>query len=291
MVNTISKKLLLLILALTLYFCTGCAVNPITGEEELMLVPESQDIEIGREYAPEVEKQLGGRIDNPSLQNYIDSVGQKIARISHRPNWEYHFVAVKHKSTNALALPGGYIFVTKGMLEKLTTEAQLAALLAHEIVHVTARHSSAAMSREMGLTLVFLGLGASGANIPQDAGRAAGFALQLIGLKYSRVQERQADLAGLDYMVAAGYNPYGAVELMQMIEEQDKIRPVEFLSSHPSPENRIISLNARIQTRYDSPEGLRTGKDAYSTAVLDRLPNIVDQASDGLDHLNGLGHP
>lgn len=286
MVNTISKKLLLLILALTLCFCTCCAVNPITGEEELMLVPENQDIEIGCKYAPEVEKQLGGRIDNPSLQNYIDGVGQKIARISHRPNWEYHFVAVKHKSTNAFALPGGYIFVTKGMLEKLTTEAQLAALLAHETVHVTARHSSAAMSRQMGLTLVFLGLGASGAKISQDTGRAAGFALQLIGLKYSRVQERQADLGGLDYMVAAGYNPYGAVELMQMLEDQDKVKPAEFLSSHPSPENRIISLNARIQTRYDSPEGLRIGKDAYSTAVLDRLPNIVDQASDGLDHLN-----
>ena len=277
---------MLLILGPIFYLCAGCAVNPITGEEELMLFSEGQDLEIGRNYAPEIEKELGGRIDDESLQNYIDSVGQKIARISHKPNWEYHFVAVKHKSTNALALPGGYIFVTKGMLEKLTTEAQLAALLAHETVHVTARHSSAAMSREMGFTLVFLGLGASGAKISQDTGRAAGFALQLIGLKYSRVQERQADLGGLDYMVAAGYNPYGAVELMQMLEDQDKVKPAEFLSSHPSPENRIIYLNARIQTRYDSPEVLKIGKNAYSTAVLDRLPDIVDQASDGLDHLN-----
>lgn len=286
MVNTISKKLLLLILALTLCFCTGCAVNPITGEEELMLVPENQDVEIGRKYAPEVEKQLGGRIADESLQNYINSVGQRIARVSHKPDWEYHFTAVEHKSVNACALPGGYIFVNKGMLEKLTTEAQLAALLAHEIVHVTARHSSAAMSRQMGLTFVFLGLGASGAKITQDAGRAAGFALQLIGLKYSRVQERQADLGGLDYMVAAGYNPYGAVELMQMLEGQDKVKPAEFLSSHPSPENRIIYLNAKIQTRYGSLEGLKIGKNAYSAAVLERLPNIVDQASDGLDHLN-----
>jgi len=268
-----SGKIRLLIISLTSCLLIGCAVNPITGEEELMLVPESRDIEIGRKYAPEIEKQLGGRIDDPSLQNYIDRVGQKIARISHKPDWEYHFVALKDDSLNAFALPGGYIFITKGMLEKLTTEAQLAALLAHEIVHVTARHSSAAMSREMGISFLFFGLSAAGAKIPQDAGRAVGLTLQLIGLKYSREHEREADVAGLDYMVVAGYNPYGAVELMQMLQDQDKVRPAEFLSSHPSPGNRIISLNARIQTRYGSLEGLRIGKDDYRRSVLDRLTN------------------
>ena len=280
----ISGKIRLLILGLTSCLLIGCAVNPITGQEELMFISENKDIEIGRKYAPEIEKQLGGKIDNPSLQNYIDSVGQRIARISHRPNWEYHFVAVEHKSINAFALPGGYIFVTKGMLEKLTTEAQLAALLAHEIVHITARHSSAAMSREMGISFVFLGLSVAGAEIPQDASRAAGIALQLIGLKYSREHEREADVAGLDYMVVAGYNPHGAVELQQMLQEQDNVRPAEFLSSHPSPKNRIISLNARIQTRYDSPEGLKIGKNAYRTTVLERLPKDPSEISP-LDHL------
>jgi len=251
-----------------------------------MFISENQDIEIGQKYAPEIEKQLGGKIDDASLQNYIDSVGQRIARISHRPNWEYHFTAVEHKMINAVALPGGYIFVTKGMLEKLTTEAQLAALLAHEIVHVTARHSSAAISKQMGLSFLFLGATAAGAKIPQDAARAAGLALQLIGLKYSRENERMADVAGLDYMVVAGYNPYEAVELHQMLKKQDKIRPAEFLSSHPSPKNRIIYLNARIQTRYDSPEGLRIGKNAYRSAVLDRLPDIEKPSPDKLDHLN-----
>ncbi len=241
-----------------------------------MLISENQDIEIGRKYAPEIEKQLGGRIDDESLQNYINSIGQKIARISHKPSWEYHFVAVEDKSINALALPGGYIFVTKGMLEKLTTEAQLAALLAHEIVHVTARHSSAAISRQMGLSFLLFGLSAAGAKIPQDAGRATKLALQLIGLKYSREHEREADVAGLDYMVVAGYNPYGAVELQQMLQRQDKVRPAEFLSTHPSSENRTISLNARIQTRYSSPEGLRIGKDDYRRIVLDRLTNLTN---------------
>ena len=279
-----SGKIRLLILGLTSCLLIGCAVNPITGQEELMLLSESQDIEMGRKYAPEIEKHLGGKIDDESLQNYIDSVGQRIARISHRPNWEYHFTAVEHKMVNAIALPGGHIFVTKGMLKKLTTEAQLAALLAHEIVHITARHSSAAISRQMGLSFLLLGATAAGAKIPQDAGRAAALALQLIGLKYSRVQERMADVAGMDYMVVAGYNPYGAVELHQMLQKQDKLRPAEFLSSHPSPKNRIISLNARIQTRYSSPEGLRIGKNAYRSAVLERLPTDPINKSP-LDHL------
>jgi len=269
-----SQKFLLLILGLVFYLGAGCAVNPITGEQELMLFSEKQDIEIGRQYAPEIEKQLGGRIANQSLQNYIDSVGQKIARVCHKPNWQYHFTAVKHKSVNACALPGGYIFITKGMLEKLTTEAQLAALLGHEITHVVARHSTAAMSRQQGLSLLLLGLGAAGAlpkQTSEGAIRAAQIAWQLISLKYSREDERQADLAGLDYTIAAGYNPYGMVETMQMLQEQHNIRPIEFLSTHPSPENRIISLTARIETRYKNPQGLKIGKQDYHSNVLEHL--------------------
>ena len=136
-----SKKLGLLILYLILSLCVGCAINPITGEEQLMLIPQHQDIVIGRKYAPEVEKQMGGRIADEGLQNYITDVGHKLVLVSHKPGLEYHFVALESESINALALPGGYVFITKGMLKKLTTEAQLAAILAHEIVHVVARHA------------------------------------------------------------------------------------------------------------------------------------------------------
>jgi len=267
-------KLRLLILALFICLCTGCEVNPITGREEFMLVSEENDIAIGRKYAPEVEKQLGGRIADDCLQYYIDSVGQKIARISHKPHWEYHFTAVEDKSTNAFALPGGYIFITKGLLEKLQTEAQLAALLAHEIVHVVARHSAAAQSRQGGMILLVVGLGTAGAlpkNMPEGSARMAQLALQLISLTYSREQEREADLGGVDYTVVAGYNPNGAVELQQMLQEQNDIRPIEFLSTHPSPENRIISLQGRIQTRYQNLEELKIGREDYRRNVLERL--------------------
>jgi len=262
-----------LALVIALCLCVGCAVNPITGEEQFMLIPEEQDVQIGKEYAPEVEKQLGGRIKNEALQNYIDSIGQKIARISHKPYWQYHFTAVNYNMVNALALPGGYVFVTKGMLEKMTTEAQLAALLSHETVHIVARHSSAAMSRQIGVAMIIQGIGAAGAMPDSEAAyHLAQVATQLIGLKYSREHERQADLAGMDYMVRAGYDPSGAVELMQMLEDMDSSRPVEFFSSHPSPENRITYLTVRAKSRYDNLPNLRIGEEDYRTNVLDNLP-------------------
>jgi len=270
-----SKKLGLLILGLIFCFWAGCAVNPITGQEELMFFPQQQDVAIGQKYAPEVEKQLGGRITNEELQNYIDSVGQRIVRISHKPHLEYHFVALEDESVNALALPGGYIFITRGLLEKLQTEAQLAAILAHEIAHVVARDSSAAMSREIGIGILLSAVPSGKA--PRGVLTAADLTRKILGLQYSRGDEREADLAGLDYMVVAGYNPYGAIELQQMLQEQHKIRPVELLSTHPSPENRIVYLRVRIQTRYRNLEALKIGRQDYRSAVLELL---IDNEAD-----------
>ena len=267
----ISKKSGLVILGLFFCLCAGCAVNPITGEEHFMLISEEQDIEIGRGYAPEIEKQMGGRIANESLQDYVDSVGQRIARVSHRPDLEYHFVALEHKSVNAFALPGGYVFITKGMLEKLTTEAQLAGILAHETTHIVARHASAAMSREIGIGILLSAV--TPEKTPQGALVAADLARKILGLRYSRKDEREADFGGLDYMVWAGYNPYGMVETMQMLQDQHEDRPVDFLSTHPSPQNRMAYLNQNIQTRYHNLAELKIGKEDYHRAVLEQLNN------------------
>jgi predicted Zn-dependent protease len=272
MFNLNFQKLFLLVFYSAVCLCIGCSYNPITGQKELMLFPETQDLEIGHQYAPEIEKELGGRIEDEDLQNYIDTVGQKIARISHRPNWEYHYVAVNDKSINASALPGGYIFITKGMLEKLQTEAQLAAILAHETAHVVARDTSNAISNQIGISLL---LAAAAAGQSSGAAMtAAELSRRIIGLNYSRQDEREADMAGLDYMVVAGYNPYGIIETMQMLEDQEKERVVEFLSSHPPPENRIAYLSQRIKSRINSLEGLCVGQQQYSSAVLDRLVTL-----------------
>lgn len=263
------KKFQPLILALSLCFFTGCVVNPITGEEELMLIPEQQDIAIGKKYAPEVEKQMGGRIANANLQNYIDRVGQAIARVSHKRNFEYHFVALQHESVNAFALPGGYVFITKGMLAKLTTEAQLAAILGHEVTHIVARDVSVAMSRQIGIGLLLSAV--TSEKTPRGVLTAANLTRQILDLQYSREDEKDADIGGLDYMVRAGYNPYAMVETMQMLQNQQRTRPVEFFSTHPNPENRIAYLTQEIQAKYYNLEGLKIGKDDYHRNILSAL--------------------
>jgi len=265
------KNLVLLISGLIFCLCTGCAINPVTGEEELMLFPEEQDIAIGSKYAPEVEKQMGGRIANEGLQNYVDSVGQRIARVCHKPHLEYHFVALEDKSVNALALPGGYLFITKGMLKELTSEAQLAAILAHEIVHVVARDTSNVMSNQIGIDILLSAVLSD--KTPRGVLTAADLTRQILGLQYSREDEETADLAGLDYMVLAGYNPYGMVETMQMLQSQQEVRPIEFFSTHLSPQNRMIYLTQRIQTKYYNLAGLKVGKEDYHRAVLKQLNN------------------
>lgn len=263
------KKLGLLTSVFILCSCAGCVVNPITGKEELMLIPEQQDIEIGRKYAPEIEKQMGGIIDDQNLQNYINDVGQKIARVSHKPNLEYHFVALEDKSVNALALPGGYIFITRGMLEKLNTEAQLAGILAHEVVHVVARDTANVMSNQIGIDLLLSVV--TSEKTPKSVLLTTSLTRQILSLKYSRTDEKWADLGGVNYLVKAGYNPYGMVETMKMLEQENTVRPIGFLSSHPSSADRQQYLTNKIQTTYHNVGALKTGKEAYQSSVLQRL--------------------
>jgi predicted Zn-dependent protease len=263
------RKSCFLIAVFLTCFAAGCATNPITGQSQLMLFPESQDIVIGRQYAPEVEKQLGGRIDDQQLQDYVSFVGRQIVRVSHYRNFDYHFVAVQDKSINAMALPGGYVFITRGMLEKLQTEAQLAAILGHEVVHIVARHSSAAISGQIGTDILLSTVISDSPS--QGVQTITSLARTIIDLRYSRKDEREADLAGLDYMVGAGYNPNGMVETMQILEQQREFKTIGFLSSHPVPENRQVYLRDKIEVSYFNLAGLKIGAEEYRTAVLDRL--------------------
>ncbi|HSV26620.1 MAG TPA: M48 family metallopeptidase, partial [Sedimentisphaerales bacterium] len=237
----------------------GCAINPITGRSELNLFTVSDDITLGQKYAPEVEKQLGGAIPNQELQNYINSVGQRVAAVAHTPQFTYRFVAVNDKMMNAFALPGGHIFITRGLLAKLTTEAQLAAVLAHEVAHVAARHSTHQMSRQIGLEILLGAASRGGAG--EGAMTVASLAGQLITLRYSRGQEKEADIGGIDLMIAAGYSPWGMAETMKMIEAHSA-GSVEWLSRHPSPGNRVGYITETIQSRH-LPMNLIVNAEAY----------------------------
>jgi predicted Zn-dependent protease len=247
-------------------FC-GCAVNPVTGQNQLMLVSHAQELKIGAQYAPEIEKQLEGRIDNRILQNYINNVGQNISRVSHMPKLQFRYVAVNHEMVNAMALPGGYIFITKGMLKELDSEAQLAAILAHETAHVTARHSAQAMTTQIGMGLIFSALSDKTASGSMEMARLGS---QIIGLKYSREHEEQADAVGLDYMVRAGYSANAAVETMEVLERQEKTRSIEFLSSHPNPDNRKEKMLRQINLR-QYPQDMIIGQKDYHKYVLENI--------------------
>jgi predicted Zn-dependent protease len=273
------KILISILLVLPAMLLSGCVINPVTGENQLMLIKPAQELEIGRKYGPILEKELGGRIENETICRYIDSVGQKIARASHTPNLKYTFSPVNDEMLNAMALPGGYIIITRGMLEKLETEAQLASILGHEASHVTLRHSAAAMSQQIGMSILLAAVLSQASS--QGAATAAQLGTQLVGLKYSRDNEREADRYGMDYTLKAGYDPKGMVETMDILNKESKIKPVEFFSTHPSPENRRENLLKYIGRKgYDyNFQGLKIGKDEYKKNVLDVLETIPKRKS------------
>ena len=265
---------MLILILLSALLLPGCAINPVTGENQLMLMSPTQDIEIGQKYGPILEKELGGKIEDDALCRYIDSVGQKIAKVSHSPNLRFTFSPVNDEMLNAMALPGGYILITRGMLEKIQTEAQLASVLAHEALHVTARHTAVAISRQIGMEILLSA--ALSQTSSQGAATAAQLGSQLVGLKYSRDNEKEADKYGMDYMVKAGFDPMGMVETMDMLNRENEVRPIEFFSTHPSPENRRENLLRHIGIRgYDNNyQGLKVGKEQYKKNVLDVLEKM-----------------
>jgi predicted Zn-dependent protease len=262
------KRVVLAILLGLSGLMVGCVTNPVTGVSQFMLISRDQEKRIGDQYAPQIEKELGDRIDNTVLQNYISKVGQKVVRASHTPDGDFEFAAVDDDSVNAMALPGGYIFITHGMLEKVETEAQLASILAHETAHVTARHVAAAMSKQIGIDILM------SVAISDETGQAVrtgtNIGIQLMSLRYSRDNEYEADKYGMDYLVGAGYAPGGMIETMDILQKLSETRPIEFLSTHPDPGNRRSELQAKMMWAHDPP-GLKTGRDEYSQNVLANL--------------------
>src|SRR3954467_4608935 len=149
------KKLKLCILLITVL--AGCARNPVTGKRQIVLVSESQEIAMGAQSHPQVRQEYGF-VDNPNLQRYVQALGNKLAAVSHRPGLDWHFTVVNSPVVNAFAIPGGYIYLTRGILAYINTEAELAGVMGHEIGHVTARHSVRQITRQQ-LAQVGLGIG------------------------------------------------------------------------------------------------------------------------------------
>ena len=261
------KTKIIVVCVMLLSYLAGCATNPVTGESELQILSPEWEASTGRKAAAEVEKEFAGSNINPQLQNYVSSVGKKIAAVSHTPHLGFSFKVIDHKSVNAFALPGGYIFITTGMLKQLTNESQLAAICAHEAIHVTARHAAARISQQMVVNATFTLVGSEKTAGAVEIGKIVN---NLAQLSFSREDEKEADLYGLDYLVKAGYSPYGMVEIMEILERQNSSRPIEFFSTHPSPENRIGLIQEQIHRKGYRASG-RVGAEDYKTNVLNNL--------------------
>lgn len=257
-----------LMLALVGSMLAGCAVNPVTGKKELALisVPEAQEIELGQASYPQVIQQMGGSYPDPQLLEYVEGVGERVARYSHRPDLPYKFTVINDSTPNAFALPGGPIAITRGLLIVMENEAQLASVLGHEIGHVTARHSVQGLQRGALLNLgvgVLGGLTSSSSYGPL-AEQAGQIAAGLINNTYSREQERESDRLGIDYMVRAGYDPQGAVELQEIFYRklEGGTQP-DWLSglfrTHPFSKERMLDNQQYIQEQYPRS---RIGNDA-----------------------------
>ncbi|WP_299981088.1 M48 family metalloprotease [uncultured Pseudoteredinibacter sp.] len=248
----------------------GCSTNPVTGKSQLNLMSTSQEISLGqKQYGPSQQSQGGAYDVDPELSRYVNSVGQKLAKLSDRPSLPYEFVVLNNDVPNAWALPGGKIAFNRGLLIHLQDEAQLAAVLGHEIVHAAASHSAQQMSQRQ-----LMGVGAQFAAAAASQSRYRGLIQQGIGLgsqafqaSYGRGQELEADAYGMEYMVAAGYDPQGAVELQETFVKLSKGRQSNWLNnlfaSHPPSEERVAANRERAQ---QMPPGTRN-KAAFDRAM------------------------
>ena len=246
----------------------ACALNPATGKRQLALVSEGQEIELGRQAAQQVEQTIG-LVDDVELQDYVKRIGGALAAASERPSLPWRFGVVDDPTPNAFALPGGPVYVTRGMMNLMNSEAELASVLGHEIGHITGRHAVSMISRQQ---LAQLGLGLGGIFYPaiQPFGQALGAGLELLFLKYGRDHERQADTLGFRYAGRENYDLDEMVDVFASLErmgELEKRSPLpSWLATHPEPGARVEHVRALLAETPARAEG-RIGRDAYLTRI------------------------
>ena len=237
--------LIALFLLLTL---SSCVVNPVTGRKEFNIISEAMEIQMGQETDVSIRREYG-IYDDQALNAYVETIGRRMVPITHRPNLPYHFAVLDTPVENAFAAPGGYIYITRGMLAIMNDEAALAAIIGHELGHVNARHTARAMSRQL---LMLGGLLVASA-LSKDIAKIAPFAmigLEVLFLKFSRDDEYQADSLGIQYSRQAGWAPGQVVPLfttfLQMEKSGEGPSLPNFLSTHPLTTRRIEEINKML---------------------------------------------
>jgi predicted Zn-dependent protease len=238
-----------LVSLVVLLFIVACAVNPVTKKKEFVLMSEEQEIEYGQRFDPEILKEYG-YYDSGALQEYISQVGRKLAKICDRPDLIFHFKVVNSPILNAFALPGGYVYVTRGLLAYLNSEAELAGVLGHEIGHVNARHAVRQYTQAAGYQIAS---GVLSIFVPQtrNLGQLADVIFLGISRGYSREYELEADQLGIKYAALAGYDPAGVQSFLTSLERIDKATNEKtyhgLFSTHPETKTRIDKVIEEIK--------------------------------------------
>jgi Zn-dependent protease with chaperone function len=242
-----------------------CALALVARADRTVLKPgwnlfsPQQDIQIGQQQARQAEQQLP-MLNNARVDDYLNQLGQRLA--SHGPYniYSFHFKCVNDRQINAFALPGGYVFINRGVIEAADDEAQLAAVMSHEISHVLLRHgtnqASKAYAAEVPLALLGGMMGNSLGGLLAQVG--ANFAVSSVFLKYSRTDETQADVLGTQILHDSGYDPRAMAQFFEKIEAMNKNQPIQFFSDHPSPENRIGRVDEEIDNLGGPPPNAKT---------------------------------
>lgn len=269
----------------------ACATNPATGRRQLILMSEAEEIQLGRQSDVEIRKQMGVYADK-DLQRYLDGVGERLSRAAHRPKLPWTFTVVDSPAVNAFALPGGYVYITRGMLPFLRDEAEFAAVVGHEVGHVDARHSASAYSKQ---TLAGGGLAVLGVFVPetQPFQGLAGLAFGLMFLKHSREAELEADRLGVGYTSASGWQPDAIAGLLSTLARLDEAsgsrRGVpNWALTHPPAADRVVKVNEAIAGARN-PKATATNKTEFDRQ-LDGLV-IGDSREKGIVRGNEFVHP
>ncbi len=266
------KWLLTALCAATLLGCGSKTVNPVTGQQERSVMSEADEVREGAKAHQEVLKEYGV-LKNDRLQNYVNDIGQRLAKLSHRNQLKWTFTVLDSPEINAFALPGGYVYITRGIMAYLDSEADLAGVVGHEIGHVTARHGAQRATRQQDAALVgLLGgvLGAvldakGGGGMGQQIGEVAGMAAAGRVAKYGREQELQADSLGAEYLSRVNYDPRNMIDVIRVLKDQERFaadaaraegRPApqagnSWLASHPSNDQRLESIG-KIAAQYQA---------------------------------------
>jgi predicted Zn-dependent protease len=268
-----------LILLFFTFFINSCTTSN-SNKPFFTLIPEEKEIELGKLYTPSSIDEFEGLYPEEEIQNYVNNVGLKIAKVAER-KVPYKFYVVNSGIINAFALPGGPVVITRGLLLQLDNESQLAGVLAHELGHINARHHVKFLEKQLALSML---LQIGSLLVPQDLTgeillQLGQVSASLLTLKFSRDQEREADKYGFLYAFEAGYSPQGMIEVFEKFKKMEKKRPPEWLSTHPLPESRIKEVKEYIATF--RPTGILI-KD---TQKFQEIRNLILQTKESYDYV------